>query len=89
MGVINGKKVHFYKVYNCKMSYNLTQHSLGGRKYYPYSLCSCQWGDEVLHPKHNYKFISDEEQQHLFDKSMKNFSGKLNGNQRSRDDYIF
>ena len=80
MAVMNERKVYFYKMHDCKMICNLTQNLLWGGKSHPYLLCSSQWGDRVLNPNYKCKFLSDEKQQHLFEKSVQKFAEKLNEN---------
>ena len=77
-GVCNilGRTVNFSEVNDAKMMYALTAHSLWNRQYHPFLLCSCQRGDGVVDPNHTCTMLSDEEQELLFEKSLRKFNEK-------------
>ena len=73
-GKVHGRNYVFYEVHDCKMLYNLTQHSKRNREFHPMLLCACQRGDGVVDPNHICKLLCDGEHIDLFEKSLKMFA---------------
>ena len=54
-----------------KMLCMLTQNSLWNRRFYPFLLCKCQWGDGVKNDDHECVQFTHEEQVYFYERSNK------------------
>ena len=72
-GTKEGVRIYIYEVHDGKMIYNLTEHSMWNRKYYPFLLCGCLNGNGVVNPDHVCTFLTDKEIAMYFAKSLVKF----------------
>lgn len=66
----------FYELHDGKMLYLLTQHSLFNRRHTPFILCTCKRGDGVINNDHVCTLLSQEEQEQLWDRSIRAWNDK-------------
>ena len=60
------------------MLYLLTQHSLWNRKHYRFLLCKCQRGIGVRDKDHECIMLTQTEQVHFYDRSLRRWNSKQN-----------
>ena len=60
---------YYYELYNGKMLYMLTQHSLWNRKHHPFLLCACHQGDGIRDSDHKCIFLTPTEQEQKYSSS--------------------
>ena len=66
----------FYKLYDGKMLYLLTQHLLHNRTNKPFLLCGCGRGDSVVDKDHECKPFTEEEQIFRWGRSLRRWNHK-------------
>ena len=68
---MEGVTFYYYQCHDAKCIYVLTGHANWNRLNKPYLLCKCNKGDGGRDNNHVCTFISDDEQEELYDKAEK------------------
>ena len=69
--------VSYYDMHDGKMIYQLTQHSLYNRKYYPFLLCKCHRGDGVKNSEHECVQVTHSDHCKYYERSVRRWTRKI------------